>query len=311
MKVIITIPVTEEQKKKYAELKDAEILFADGMTLTEEIVRDAEVIMGNIPHSLVEKCEKLRWLQLQSAGANRYTDIPEDVILTNCAGAFGTAMSEHMMAFVLMAMKRLEDYYEDQKNCIWKRLGAVGTIVGSTVLCIGMGNIGGELAKRMKAFDAYVIGVQRAAHEKPAFVDELHTIEELDELLPRADIVTLSVPHTDKTVHMIDERRLRLMKKNAILVNVGRGTAIVTDDLVRVLNEGHLAAACLDVTDPEPLPADHPLWKARNVFITPHVSAGDGTNVTVGNVSDIFYVNLRHYVNNEPLEHVVNKKQGY
>ena len=81
--------------------------------------------------------------------------------------------------------------------------------------------------------------------------------------------------------------------------------------LVRVLNEGHLAAACLDVTDPEPLPADHPLWKARNVFITPHVSAGDGTNVTVDNVSDIFYVNLRHYVNNEPLEHVVNKKQGY
>ena len=311
MKVIITKPIPEEEKSRYTDLEGVEVVFIDRKSLTEEIVRDAEVVMGNISRDLLAKCGKIKWLQLQSAGANLYADIPDDIILTNCAGAFGTAISEYMMAEILMVMKKLDKYLDNQRNGEWKRLGTVNTIAGSTVLCVGMGNIGGEMAKRMKAFGAYVIGVQRTVHDKPDFVDELHTIEEIDELLPRADIVTMSVPETSQTIHMIDERRLRLMKKDAILVNVGRGTAIVTDDLVKVLNEGHLAAACLDVTDPEPLPEGHPLWTARNVYITPHVSGGENTDITEKNIRERFYVNLKHYVNGEPLEHIVNKRLGY
>lgn len=311
MKVIITKRVTEEEKAGYYELKGAEYVFINRNDLTEDILEDAEVVMGNIPLDLVPSCRNLKWMQLQSAGANQYSGIDDSIILTNCAGAYGTAISEHMMAAVLMAMKKLEGYYDVQKNCEWKRLGKAKTIAGSTVLCVGMGNIGSELARRMKVFGAKVIGVQRTVHDKPDYVDELYTIDRLDKLLPEADVVTMSLPQTPLTIHMFDERRLRLMKEDAILVNVGRGTAIVTDDLVKVLNEGHLYAACLDVTDPEPLPADHPLWKARNVFITPHISAGYGAEVTEENVREIFFTNLRHYLNNEPLEHVVNKKQQY
>ena len=311
MKVIITKPIPEEERNRYTDIEGVEVVFMDRKSLTEEIVKDAEVVMGNISRDLLAKCEKIKWLQLQSAGANLYADIPDDIILTNCAGAFGTAISEYMVAEILMVMKKLDKYLDNQRKGEWTRLGTVNTIAASTVLCVGMGNIGGEMAKRMKAFGAYVIGVQRTVHDKPDFVDELHTIEELDELLPRADIVTMSLPETSQTIHMFGERRLRLMKKDAILVNVGRGTAIVTDDLVKVLNEGHLAAACLDVTDPEPLPEGHPLWTARNAYITPHISGGENTEITERNIRERFYVNLKHYVNNEPLEHVVNKKLGY
>lgn len=146
------------------------------------------------------------------------------------------------------------------------------SVWGSATLVVGLGDIGGEYAKRMKALGSYTIGVRRTPGEKPEYLDEIYTTDSLDELLPRADFVALSLPNSPSTYHIMDERRLGLMKPGAYLLNVGRGSAIDGDALCRALKEGRLGGCRVDVTDPEPLPGDHPLWDAPRMVITPHIS---------------------------------------
>ena len=154
------------------------------------------------------------------------------------------------------------------------------------------------------------MGIRRTVREKPEYVDEMHTLDEMDELLPRADVVALSLPSGKDATGLMDERRLRLMKKGAILINVGRGKAIVTDALQRVCQEGHISAA-LDVTDPEPLPAEHPLWHTPNVFITPHISGFFHLPQTLDRIIKISSENLRRFVAGEQLLNIVDGATGY
>lgn len=133
----------------------------------------------------------------------------------------------------------------------------------------------------------------------------------MDELLPEMDVVALSLPGTDAVKGMFDERRLRLMKKTAILVNAGRGNSVVTEDLLKVMEEGHLRAACLDVMDPEPLPPSHPLWTAPRVYLTPHISGGYRAGVNYERVADVVIRNLTLVLaGNDPV-HIVDKNLGY
>lgn len=133
----------------------------------------------------------------------------------------------------------------------------------------------------------------------------------MDELLPFMDVVALSLPGTDEVKDMFDERRLRLMKKNAILLNTGRGNSVVTEDLIKVMNEGHLKAACLDVMDPEPLPKDHPLWTTQRVYITPHISGGYRAGVNYERVNEIVLKNLTLVLEGNSPVHIVDRKLGY
>ena len=173
--------------------------------------------------------------------------------------------------------------------------GTVKSIYGSTALILGLGNIGGEFAKRFKALGGHTIGVRRTDAQKPDFVDELYLMDKLEELLPRADVVALSLPETKETMKLIDAHKLARMKKGAILVNVGRGSAIDTDALRDALNSGHLSGAALDVTDPEPVPPDHPLWDTKNVLITPHISGGYNLPETYEKVFQLCADNLGRY----------------
>jgi phosphoglycerate dehydrogenase-like enzyme len=174
-----------------------------------------------------------------------------------------------------------------------------------------MGDIGSSFAKKMNALGAEVYGVRRNVHETPDYVKAMYTMENMDEILPECDIVALSLPETAETIHLFDEARLRKMKKGAILVNVGRGTAVVTEDLLKIMKEGYLAGACLDVTDPEPLPKNHPLWNTEHVYITPHLSGRFNAEVTYDRVLNIFRTSLLHYLAGEPLDNIVNKSIGY
>ena len=154
------------------------------------------------------------------------------------------------------------------------------------MLSVGMGAIGTSYLKKAAALGATCYGVRRTLHDQPDFVEQLVTPEGMDDLLPMMDVVALSLPGTAAVDGMFDERRLRLMKPTAILVNVGRGNSVVTEDLIRVMNSGHLKAACLDVMDPEPLPKDHPLWMTSRVYITPHISGGYRAGVNYDRVID-------------------------
>ena len=311
IKAVFATPVPEEYQKDFAQFKDVDFHFIPRMKIRLDDIRDAEIILGNLPENLVNQCENLKWLQLDSAGANLYKGLNESVILTNASGAYGTAISEHMLACVLMVMKKLPEYMEIQKEHGFKNLGSVNTVTTSKVLSVGMGDIGTNFARKMNALGAEVYGVRRSIHDKPDFVKELYTSETMDEILPECDIVALSLPETDETVSLFNAERLRKMKKGSILVNVGRGTAIDTMALYEVMQEGHLGAACLDVTDPEPLPKNHPLWNTQNVYITPHISGRFNAHVTFDLVMKIYKDNLTHYLNGEPLEHIVDRHIGY
>ena len=311
VKVLFVTPVPEEAKERFQSIPNADITFKERQTVTEEDLKDVEVILGNLPVSLLNTCDTLKWIQLDSAGANLYSSLKEEVILTNASGAYGEAISEHMIGCAFMVMKNLATYIEVQRNHDFTNLGGVNTVSISKVLSVGMGDIGSNFAQKMHALGAEVYGVRRSVHDTPDYVKKMYTMENMDEILPECDIVALSLPETAETIHLFDEERLRKMKKGAILINVGRGTAIITDALYKIMKEEYLSGACLDVTDPEPLPRNHPLWNTKHVYITPHISGRFNAQVTFDKVLNIFYTNLMNYLEKKPLDHIVDKKLGY
>ena len=221
------------------------------------------------------------------------------------------AISEHMLASLLMLMKKLDRYYENKQHCLWRDEGSVRSVYGSCVVILGFGDIGQEFAKRVKALGSYVIGVRRHKGTKPEFVDEVVTTEELDNLLPRADVLAMSLPNTPQTYHILNAERFAKMKKGSYLLNVGRGTSVDQDALLAALQDGTLAGAAVDVTDPEPLPTDHPLWKAENLLITPHCSGAYHLQETLERIIRISAENLEHFEKNEPLRNEVDFATGY
>lgn len=292
------------------ETKDIEIVYAKR---NDDVSAhyDAEVIFGNLPVSKLKEFKNLKWIQLDSAGADQYCNIADDIILTNSSGAYGVAISEYILGMILLTMKKFDQYLQQQKDAVYNDLGHISTISGSTVLCLGTGDIGSNFARRMKALDAHVIGLSRNVHEKPEWLDEAYTIDKLDELLPEADIIAMSLPQTEKTRHILNANNLPLCKQGSIIVNVGRGSAIDTGALINECNRKRFKAVCLDVQETEPLDPDDPLWHTESVYITPHIAGRQNADITIEKIFSIMYNNLKHYLNNEPLDHVVDKKNRY
>lgn len=311
-KVIITGHHTEENIKRFQSIPGCEIVFAEKIgDIPEEAFADTEMLVGFPSKDVIAKMPKLRFIQLFSAGANGYEWLPEEITLANAYGAYGDTIAEHMLTTTLMAVKRMPEYVKNQQDQKWELLHDISLFEGLKVLSVGMGAIGTSYARKANALGAICYGVRRTIHDQPEFVQKLVTPEGMDELLPEMDIVALSMPGTDEVGGMFDERRLRLMKKTAIIANVGRGNAIVTDDLIKVMNEGHLKAACLDVMTPEPLPQGHPLWTTPRVYLTPHISGGFRAGVNYERVVDTAIKNLTLVAQGEAPIHTVNRELGY
>ena len=198
-----------------------------------------------------------------------------------------------------------------QEQRVWQQNPWHIAIEGSTVVCLGLGDIGGNYARKMKALGAYVIGVRRNASNKPDYCDEVVSLDELDSVLPRADIVAASLPGGEATFHLMNEERLRLMKPGAYFVNVGRGNVLDQEAVKRVLADGHLGGLGLDVFETEPLPEDDELWQNERVLITPHVAGQFFLQETFNRMFDIVVENTRAWSHGEPLIHVVSRKFGY
>ena len=292
-----------------------ELIFSDGGEPDGETAGRLDAIIGAPSSGLLAKTKRLEWLQLLSAGADRYVRpgvLPAGATLTNATGAYGKSISEYMICAVLSLFLDFPHYRDNQRQHLWKSSGKSRHIRGTTALVVGLGNLGSEFAARYRALGGRVIGVKRtAASEKPEYLDGLYTTDRLDELLPLADVVTLSLPSTPETLHLFGKEKFSRMKPGAVLVNVGRGTAVDTDALCDALKTGKLSGAALDVTDPEPLPADHPIWDAPNIIITPHISGGWDAPDNVERVFAIIYENLGRYLRGEELINVVDPKTGY
>ena len=315
--ILVTVPVTNKEEQKIRIITppaEYALKFKPVHDVTAEDVADASIILGHVPAEMLQFAEKLEWLQLSSAGADRYFNsdtLPENVVLTNAVGAYGLTVSEHMTAFTFSLMRRFPQYSRNQFNHEWKIMGDVKSVQGSTVLVIGMGDIGTAYAKQMRALGANVIGVRRIQKPMPAVFSEQFTIDRLDEILPRADVVAMVIPGSDATRKIMNSERFALMKDGSYLINVGRGISVDTDALIDALNSGKLAGAALDVTDPEPLPKDNELWDIDNVIITPHAAGNYLLEGTLERVVEILTENLGNYLNGRPLRNIVDRNFGY
>lgn len=316
MYILVTPPVNERQKETLRQAAPGqEFGFHTKDEVTTEHLKRADIILGNLRDpAQLSHCENLKWIQLNNAGTEGYCApkiVPEGALLANATGAYGLAISEHMIGCLFELRKKLHLYYQNQLSHSWRQEGHVSVIEGSTVLVIGLGDIGAAFGKKMKAFGCRVIGVKRRLGEKPEWLDGLYGMKELDSLLTAADVIAMSLPGNPSTYHVLNRERISLLKGNAIVLNVGRGTAIDTDALSDALYAGKIAGAALDVTDPEPLPEDHPLWDAPNAVITPHISGGFSLPETLEQIVGLFAQNLKRYGNGEQIENLVDLKTGY
>lgn len=318
--VLITVPCRPPIRAQLASRFDTRCQFTfinSSQNIPEALLHSADVIIGEPDEADILKATQLKWLQLTWAGADKYTrmkHLPEQLTITNASGAFGSIISEYVIGAIIALYRSFPNYYQNQKLHLWMKSDSSDTIYGKTVLILGTGDIGTRLAHRLKAFGTHIIGLRRnpKANTLPDF-DEIQGLSQLDDMLKKADIIVGCLPNTSETAGLLDEKRLRLMKKDALLINVGRGSLIKNADLIRVLKDGNLKGVALDVSEIEPLPENSPLWDMPNVFITPHIAGPSfGGNSDVENaIWDICMQNLESFLNGEALEHVVDLKQGY
>lgn len=313
--IVVLMPMEDRHRNDLMSVAPGNnFIFTSAKELNRETIEDAHIIIGNPPLDMVKGCKNLKWLQLDSAGADLFVKegvLPRGVKLTNSTGAYGLAISEHMVGVLLSIYKKLYLYRDNQNNNIWKNEGEVKSIYGCTALVIGLGDIGGDFAKRIKALGGYTIGVRRSDTNKPEYLDELYLMDKIDELLPKADVVALSLPETKETYKLFSKEKISKMKEDSVLINVGRGTAIDTEALCDALESGKLLGAALDVTDPEPLPNDHRIWEIKNAIITPHVSGNYNLKETHHRIVKIAVNNLERFIKGEELRNVVNLSTGY
>ena len=313
--ILILLPIDERQKKIIEDVSpNSKYIYKTYTNVDKSTVQEADIIIGNPPADMLIDSPNLKWLQLNSAGSDAYIKegiLTDEVLLTNATGAYGLAISEHTIGILLQLFKKLHIYRKNQKLHLWKDEGQVKSIYNSKILIIGLGNIGEEFAKRIKAFGAYTIGVRRTNTEKPDFIDELHLMDKIDKLLPTVDVVVLTVPGTKETYKMFSKEKLKLMKNGAVLINVGRGNVVDTDALCDFVESGHLLGAGLDVVDSEPLPENHRIWDIDNIIITPHISGGFHIPETLEKIVQISAKNLENFINGEKLMNIVDFTTGY
>lgn len=282
---------------------------------TDEELHDASVIFGNPSIHTLTKCENLKWLQLASAESDDFTQSglinPFTTTLTNSKGAYGHAISEYLIAAVFSMIKKLHLYRDNQFDGLWDDLGTVKTILGSKVLIVGLGDTGNNFAIKMNALGANVYVIKSDKSEFLDYSENVYTLEKIQDILPEMDIVALCPTNSNSTQNLINRENLDLMKKDSILINVGFGNTVNTEDLYDALVNEKIGGAILDVTNPEPLPSYNPLWKLKNVIITPHISGGFHSKETIENIENLFIENATRYTKGLELINQVDFNESY
>ena len=278
-------------------------------------VQDCEILYAHSPELLRAAPATLKWYCCSFAGVDPYCKDPSifanpDCVLTN-SNVYGVTIAEHVVMVTLMLLRRMPEYEEIVRNRSWSNQLPIRSIRDNEFTILGTGNIGVNVAERVRGMGAAkIIGLSRSGKPHPAF-DEVHPIADLDKVLPGTKILVMALPGTAETIHILDRARIALLPKDAYVINVGRGTAVEQEPLIEALNSGRIAGAALDVMDPEPLPADHPLWSAKNLILTPHVSG----NMTLGYTCDtnvaMFCEDLKNYAAGKPLNGFVDRVKGY
>lgn len=292
-----------------------QVISGKDQTVWQEYIKEAEIIAGW--KKGMDDClcpdSKLKWLQSWSAGVN---SLPLDqlearkVSLTSANGVHTYPISETIFALMLGLTRKIHTYVINQQAKVWHHSHMKLEIHEKTIGIIGVGSIGRETAKIAKAFGMKVLGVRHSG--KPAgHVDEMYTINQLNQLLPQCDYVVITLPLTKETYHLFGKEQFNMMKASAFLINIGRGDIVIEEELVTALKEGMIAGAGLDVFESEPLSEESPLWEMDNVIITPH-TAGSTEYYNQRLVENILVPNLKTYLSGKaPDINLVDYKKGY
>lgn len=279
----------------------------------EPVIAEIDAAYGPLPPALFAKARRLRWLASAQAGPNpsfyHRALVESEVVVTNVRGIYNDHISAHIMAFLLGFARGLPTYQDYQRRGRWQKGVPTLYLPESTLLVVGAGGIGAETARLAAEFGMTVLAVDPRVETAPKGVAELVRPEALDELLPRADVVVLTVPETPATQRFFDRGKFRRMKSTAFFINIGRGATVVLDDLNEALRAGEIAGAALDVFEIEPLPEGHPLWQAPGMVITPHVAA-DGPHLDERRYQ-VFLENCRRFAAGQPLVNVVDKANWF
>jgi phosphoglycerate dehydrogenase-like enzyme len=328
--LILTTALTAQQKKilvaggnpeLVGQLQSAssqvKIVPVTGDAIMREIV-DADGFIGEITSAQVKAGKQLKWVGLMSAGVERSL-FPADgtsalrdsnIILTNNKVVQGPEIADHALAMLLMLSRNLYKLYQNDQNQVWDPRSFHGIeLNGKTAVVIGMGGIGNQIAVRAWAFGMNVIGVDPEDRPFTPFVKRYVKPDQLDDVMPEADVVFISVPDTPKSHKMMGGREFSLMKKNSYFIAVSRGAIYDMPGLVKAMDEKRLAGAGVDVTDPEPLPKDHALWKFDNAVITPHIAGR--SDMDAGRMVGTLRENVKRFVEGKPMINVVDKQKGY
>lgn len=314
--ILVALPLSQAQRERLCgAAPQFDYRFTTQETATREEILWADAILGNVPVELIRQNDHLVWFQSNFAGPDPYLEpgvLPANCLVTNATGAYGLAISEWMLGMWLALAKDLLLYRDRQHRHHWEAIERpVRSIAGSRVLCVGMGDIGSSFARRAHLLGAQVVGVRRHGGPCPDYCLRVVDTAHLDEELPQADVVALSLPGTPETYRMFDADRLARCKPGAILLNVGRGSTVDCDALAQAVQQGRLYGAAIDVTDPEPLPPDHPLWTLDTVLITPHISGRFSLPRTLENIVDIFAHNLQRFAAGQPLDNQMSRATHY
>ena len=302
-----------------------DVVVAGNPSEAAELGRDADAVLGWLTPQIFNEAQNLRWVQLSSAGVERYLGIPglneSDVVLSNAQRIFGPGGAEHVLGMVLMLSRRLNVALELQRKRRWDITPLTGAtpyigkgselleLRGRTLLVVGLGGIGTEVARVANGIGMRVIATRGSSRHGPPFVEYVGLASELLDLVPEADVIVNSLPLTPTTEKLFGNEFFSRTKPTSFLINIGRGGTVDTEALMSALREGRILGAGLDVTDPEPLPENHDLWGMPNVIITPHLG-GDGDG-HMERMWLLFRENLRRFAKGEPLLSVVNKQRGY
>ena len=305
--ILNLLPLKEGEREEFEIVApDAEHVYARSSTVTPEQIASATVMFGWPRPEMMKGAASLKWFQTMWAGTDEYEGmLPPGVRFTSSSGSNSRNVAEHMLTCLLALCRRLPTYVDSQRAHLWKDEGPMKTILGGTVLVAGAGRAGSDFARLCQGLGAETVGLKRTVNGPVEGFDRLYPMEELDNLLPQADVVALVLPHSPQTAGLMDERRLSRMKDDAILLSAGRGTVLDQEALARVMKAGKLWGAALDVTDPEPLPKDSPLWDVSRLLLTPHVAGGMRLEITRRRCVEMALENLRRYVAGEPLHNVV------
>jgi phosphoglycerate dehydrogenase-like enzyme len=283
-----------------------------------QAVVDADALIGTASRELLEAGTDLRWVQVGSAGVERYLEIPQlasgAVILTNGQRLASVVIGEHVMALTRALARGLNRAVGAQLAGQWQRSeigdnAPLTKLRGKTLLVVGLGGIGTEVARLADGAGMRVTAIRNSRRSGPDFVDRVGLGEDLPAYMAEADVVVNCLPLTDDTRGLFGADLFARMKSSAFFINVGRGGTVVTADLMAALEGGVIAGAGLDVTDPEPLPEGHPLWKTPNLIITPHFAAWSDADPELRWL--LYRENLRRFAAGEPLLSVVDPEAGY